>query len=407
MAKFKQLTVVVPALNEEEAIRSTLERCLAARDHIRERTGLATEVVMVSDGSTDSTEDLARQFDEVAVLGFEENRGYGAAIKCGFDYGSGDIVGFLDADGTCDPRIFADLCERIVNDEADVVLGSRMGPDSEMPLIRTIGNTLFAAMLGVLSKRTVGDTASGMRAIRRDCLEHLYPLPDGLHFTPAMSARVLLEDRLRLAEVPMPYAERIGDSKLSVVRDGVRFLRVISLAALCYRPARPLLLVAAVVGLLAVLLGLQPIGFYAENARLEEGMIYRILMSSLLATLTALCVCAAAVADRAAATIHRRRRYSAGVSGLLARVLSLPWAALPLALLLGLGVWTVWPGLEQYARERMVDMHWSRAVFASLLVVLAGVVGVTSFLLSMLELIRAQQDKPAATPPADRERAAA
>ncbi len=407
MPQFQRLTIVVPALNEEEAIASTLERCLEAREHIRQRTGLETEVVAVSDGSTDRTEALARDFDAVHVLAFEENRGYGAAIKCGFDYGSGDIVGFLDADGTCDPRIFADLCERITNGEADVVLGSRLGPDSEMPLIRTLGNTLFAMMLGVLSKQRVGDTASGMRAIRRDALPHLYPLPDGLHFTPAMSARILLEDRLKLQEVPMPYAERIGQSKLSVVRDGVRFLRVISLAALCYRPARPVLMAAALIGAAALALGAQPSSYWIENRVLEEGMIYRILMSSLLATLSALLVCGAVIADRAAATIHRRRRFSSGVSGTFGRLLSLPLSGLLVAILVGVAFVIVWPGLEQYASTRTVDMHWSRAVLASLLIVLGGVVGVTTFLLGMLELIRAQQAKPASTPPADRERAAA
>ena len=63
-----------------------------------------------------------------------------------------------------------------------------------MPLIRTIGNTIFAMLLGVLSRQSVVDTASGMRVIRRSALRDLYPLPDGLHFTPAMSARVLLQD---------------------------------------------------------------------------------------------------------------------------------------------------------------------------------------------------------------------
>ena len=273
-----------------------------------------------------------------------------------------------------------------------------------MPRIRALGNTLFAVMLGLLSKRSVGDTASGMRVIRRDCLEHLYPLPDGLHFTPAMSARILLEDRLRLVEVPMPYAERIGRSKLSVLRDGLRFLHVITLAALCYRPARPLLLLAGLVAIPALLLGLQPATYYLRERMLEEGMIYRILLSSLLATVVALLACGAAVADRAAATIHRRRRFSAGVSGLLGRLLSAPTSLLPVIVLLALGLLVVAPGIEQYARERMVEMHWSRAVLASLLVVVAAVVGLTSFLLGMLELIRAQQSKPAAPPPADRVR---
>src|SRR5262245_9946955 len=91
------------------------------------------ELVVVSDGSSDRTEEIARGFDEVAVLAFDENRGYGAAIQTGFAHGSGELLAFLDADGTCDPRHFGPMCRAIVADGADVALGSRMGEGSEMP----------------------------------------------------------------------------------------------------------------------------------------------------------------------------------------------------------------------------------------------------------------------------------
>ena len=217
------LTIVIPALNEEDAIGDTIRRCLEARRHIIGSSPVdEVEVIVVSDGSTDRTEEIAKSFEEVQVLVFEQNRGYGAAIKCGWQHGRGDLLAFLDGDGTCDPAFFADLCAALEEQGADLVLASRMGSDSEMPMIRTIGNTIFAWLLGVLSKQSVEDTASGMRVVRRACLGDLYPLPDGLHFTPAMSARVLIGDPLKLVELPMPYAERTGESKLSVLRDESR-----------------------------------------------------------------------------------------------------------------------------------------------------------------------------------------
>ena len=185
---------------------------------------------------------------------------------------------------TCEPRVFAELCRAIESHDADVAIGSRMGSDSRMPAIRMLGNTLFALLLGLLSRRPVGDTASGMRVIRRDRLPRLYPLPDGLQFTPAMSARVLMEDRLRLVEIPMPYAERVGRSKLSVVRDGVRFLTVILQAATCYRPARPLLVAATPLVAATALLAFGPVAMYLREGRIEEWMIYRVLLASLLVT---------------------------------------------------------------------------------------------------------------------------
>ena len=236
------LSIVIPALNEEESIGSTIQRCLDAREHIR-RVGRVDDIqiVVVSDGSTDRTAEIARSFADrdsaVRVIVFEQNRGYGAAIKEGFARSSGELVAFLDADGTCDPTVFADLCSTVQQEDAAVALGSRMGPDTQMPRVRRLGNNLYALLLGSLSGQAVSDTASGMRVIRRDALGRLYPLPDGLHFTPAMSARAVMS-HLRIVEVPMPYAERVGESKLRVLRDGVRFLLAISDASLLYQPGR-------------------------------------------------------------------------------------------------------------------------------------------------------------------------
>ena len=106
---------MIPALNEEESIGGTIQRCLDAREHIRHVGRVRDiQIVVVSDGSTDRTAEIARSFADrdsaVRVIVFEQNRGYGAAIKEGFARSSGELVAFLDADGTCDPTVFADLC---------------------------------------------------------------------------------------------------------------------------------------------------------------------------------------------------------------------------------------------------------------------------------------------------------
>jgi glycosyltransferase involved in cell wall biosynthesis len=281
-----KLTIVVPALNEEKAIGSTIERCLAAReDIVRDSPVDEVEIIIVSDGSTDRTAEVAAAFDEVRVIVFERNRGYGAAIKRGFEEGSGELVGFLDADGTCEPAFFATLCRALIEEEAAVALGSRMGPESRMPMVRRIGNRIYAFILSALSNRVVTDTASGMRVIRRDALPHLYPLPDGLHFTPAMSARVLMDDRLAVAERPMPYEERIGESKLHVIKDGARFLRTILEMTLMWQPAKLFVVAAVACFALMMLFGVHPMETWLRARRLEEDMIYRLLFCSLLGTL--------------------------------------------------------------------------------------------------------------------------
>ena len=399
-AERKTLTIVLPALDEEAAIGSTIQRCLDAREHIVAEGGVCdVEVVVVSDGSSDRTEQIALGFEEVGVLAFERNRGYGAAIRAGFAHGRGDLVGFCDADGTCDPRFFADLC-RAVADGADVALGSRMGPDSEMPRVRALGNTLFAWMLGLLSKRSVGDTASGMRVLRREALDDLDPLPDGLHFTPAMSARILLEDKLRLAELPMPYAERVGDSKLSVLRDGVRFLRVILQAVMCYRPARPLLLVAGALSVFAFALGIGPTWLWLTEGYVEEWMIYRVLLCSLLVSGVAILACGAAVAERIAALAGGRRVSASGVTGWLERAFSPRSRRAAGSAMMAAAVAVAWPGIAQYLVSGTVDLHWSRAVLAALLVSLTMVLVITTFLLNMLTLLESRLlDRSALSPP--------
>jgi hypothetical protein len=392
-APFEVLSVVIPALNEELAIGDTLRRCIAAQETIKERTGLKQiEFLIVSDGSTDRTEEIARSFADVTVLSFDVNRGYGAAIKCGFEHAQGDLLGFLDADGTCDPEFFAELVTTAHREEADIVLGSRMSTGSKMPWIRTFGNRLFAWLLSAFSLQSVVDTASGMRVIRRAALDDLYPLPDGLHFTPAMSARALMEGKLKLVERPMPYSERTGRSKLRVLHDGVRFLSIIVRAAVTFRPARPLLMLAALCAFLSLASGLQPTVFYLSHFRLEEWVIYRVLMSSLLATIAGLVLCAAVIADRIAAVAHGRWAASQAATSLHLLFARTPRTICQLVLF-GSAFAVVMPGLLEYLQTSHVQMHWSRAVLGSLLIVAGVMLGLTGFLLRMMDYIEFTKDK--------------
>lgn len=251
-----KLLVAIPALDEEQSIASTIERCIAAAPAIVAGTDVdEVSITVVSDGSTDRTVEIAREYQpQVDLIVFEENRGYGAAIKEAWRRSDAQLLGFLDADGTCDPMFFAPLCRSLLDEGVDVSLGCRVNAESEMPALRRVGNAMFASMLSALASTSVRDTASGMRVVRRDALAQLYPLPDGLHFTPAMSARVLLSDDLRLVEIDMPYHEREGESKLEVRADGVRFLKVILKTAILFRPTRVLGLVAVPFVLAAVAL---------------------------------------------------------------------------------------------------------------------------------------------------------
>lgn len=239
-----KLQIAIPALNEEESIRQIIERSLAAAPYIVCKSPVTdVAITVVSDGSTDRTVEYATEYtDKIKLIVFEQNQGYGAAIQRAWDESDADLLGFLDADGTCDPMFFAILAGAVEEQGADIALGCRLNPNSRMPLLRQAGNVFFAGLLTVLSGKCVRDSASGMRVVRRRAYEAMRPLPYGLHFTPGMSARALLDVNagVKIVELDMPYNERVGRSKLSAVKDGMRFLSVIGKTAVTYRPARVL-----------------------------------------------------------------------------------------------------------------------------------------------------------------------
>lgn len=245
------ISLVIPAYNEEEAVASTLQRSTEAfRGDLSVHGIDQVEVILVSDGSHDQTLPRALSVPGVRVVSYEKNRGYGKAIETGYAAAKGNYLAFMDSDGTCNPAFIFNLWDHMKSTGSDVVLGCRMHGGSKMPKIRRLGNTLYAWLLSAISGQIIRDTASGMRLLKRDLLPRILPLPAGLHYTPAMSARCVLDPGIRISEVNMPYEERTGESKLNVARDGLIFLQTILVTALFYTPLRMFGALAAA-GLLA------------------------------------------------------------------------------------------------------------------------------------------------------------
>ncbi|MFN3331541.1 MAG: glycosyltransferase family 2 protein [Caldilinea sp.] len=250
------LSVVIPAYNEEDGICEIMQRVLAMRESLRSVGVDNLELLVVDDGSSDRTAEFVRSQPGATLVQHAKNGGYGAALKTGFAAASGEWIGFLDADGTYPPEYFPALMKAAEEQNADLVIGSRMaGAESQMPVMRRIGNIIFARLVNIISASNITDSASGMRIFKKSILSQLYPLPDGLNLTPVMSTRALHEN-LKMVEVPIPYSERIGRSKLSVVHDGMRFGQSIVWTALNYNPARPFGLIGMTSFAIAALIGL-------------------------------------------------------------------------------------------------------------------------------------------------------
>lgn len=235
------LSIVIPAYNEESGIEEIATRVLDTKSALSEVGVDELELLVVDDGSSDNTVPIMigieKQFPNVRLISHQQNRGYGAALKTGFGQARGELVGFLDADGTYPPEYFPALCIETFAG-AELVIGSRMtGGESQMPVTRRIGNIFFATLLSLLSGQRVTDSASGMRVFRKELLQQLYPLPDGLNLTPVMSTRAIHEG-IEVKEIPIPYSERVGRSKLSVVRDGSVFLHSMVWTAMMYNPVQ-------------------------------------------------------------------------------------------------------------------------------------------------------------------------
>lgn len=368
----KSLSIVIPAFNEEEAIGSIIERCLAARRSLAEHTSITdVEVIVVSDGSTDRTAEIASSYEPVKVIAYEKNRGYGAAIKTGFAKSSGDLLGFLDADGTCDPERFVDLCRVAIDGPADVVLGSRMHKESKMPALRRFGNQLFAALMSYLSSKKITDTATGMRIIRKDALPKLYPLPTGLHFTPAMTFRALVHDDVAIREVPMPYSERLGRSKLSVFKDGLRFLSIIIEIALSHCPLKFFGGAASLLFAMAILYGFGPLWTYLFQHVVPDGFIYRQIAVNTLALAALLILTIGVVAERVAAALSGNDRYHSRLGRLVLWLCSTRKMLTVGAICATVGVALNFSGVAEYLVTRQISYHWGYLALGSFLV-LAG-----------------------------------
>ena len=377
----EKLSIVIPAYNEQDSISGIAGRCLAAREPICRATGLSdVEVLVVNDGSRDRTREIAAAIEGVKLIDHPQNKGYGQALMTGFGAASGEYLSFLDADGTCDPLAFVDLYKALERDKADMAVGNRLHSGSRMPRIRYIGNRIYGFLISWLSGVHVEDTASGMRLFSRRLLPRLAPLPSGLHFTPAMTARMACMGA-RITETPIPYAEREGRSKLSVVKDGLRFLRVITGTIFAYFPLR----IFAPIGLLFLAVALAyargPVSFYLQNGHLQEDMIYRLMTISVLCTSGFMALVFGVISQKVS-NISVRRQRGLVESSWLRTLSAVSGLALGLAGLL-LNSRTI----SDYLHTGHITTHWVYVLTGGLLILVGTLLVCAAIMLVILDYL--------------------
>jgi glycosyltransferase involved in cell wall biosynthesis len=227
------VSLILPVHNECASVGETLRRCRAALD----AWGGPWEIVVVDDGSTDGSGDLAGNAGGVArVIVHEENQGYGAALKTGFSFAQYPLVAFLDADGSYPPEDLPRLLEEA--GYADMVVAQRVGYKDHSSRARRLGKAILHPLAEYLAQRRIPDLNSGMRVVRLDLIERYWPLlPDGFSLTTTITLALMCARR-RVIYLPTPFHARHGHSKIRPVRDMVNFVLLILRTATYFRPLK-------------------------------------------------------------------------------------------------------------------------------------------------------------------------
>ncbi|MBU1125684.1 MAG: glycosyltransferase family 2 protein [Candidatus Omnitrophica bacterium] len=225
----KSLTIIIPVHNEENAIKSVVQELLEVKKRLLVDTDIqAIEILIINDASTDKSAEIISSFKEIRLISLAVRHGYGGALKTGFANARGDLIAFLDGDRTYPASSLIHLYQELLTRGVSCVIGSRfLAKDNRCNwACRSIGNKIFSTLLSFLSGRRITDATSGMRIYKKELIPSFLSLPNGFDFIIAMTFRILF-DKIPFSEVGIPFYPRIGNSKLRILYDGIRFLRTI------------------------------------------------------------------------------------------------------------------------------------------------------------------------------------
>lgn len=198
------LSVVIPCYNERETIQDIVERVKAV--------GLATEIIIVDDGSTDGTREILHNLQDdplLHIIYHERNQGKGAALRTGFAAAKGDVLLIQDADLEYDPRDYPALLRPIQEGITKVVYGSRFrgGPTKTMFFWNMMANRLLTLMTNILYNTILSDMETCYKVFRREVVQEIPLRARGFEFEPEITAKILKRG-YRIYEVPISYNGR-------------------------------------------------------------------------------------------------------------------------------------------------------------------------------------------------------
>jgi glycosyltransferase involved in cell wall biosynthesis len=222
-----KISFVLPCLNEEQTIRD----CLNKIQEAIKKYQLDAEVIVADNGSTDKSAEIAQEAGARVV--YEPKRGYGNAYHRGMTEAKGEIIVMGDADNTYNFLEVDRLLKPILEEDCDLVIGNRFAGLMEkgaMNLVSRIGNFILTKIMQLFFRVPVSDVYSGFRAFKRISYQKINLQASGMEYALEMIIKATFK-KLKIREVPISYAPRIGESKLSPFKDGWRSLKFILLFA--------------------------------------------------------------------------------------------------------------------------------------------------------------------------------
>ena len=227
-SKKLKISVIIPAYNEEQALKPVVE----------EYSPYVDEIIIVDDGSNDSTYEIAKtlQNDRVLVFRHARNKGKVATLRTGVEQATGTIIIFTDADCTYPARYIPEFVDKIEHG-IDLVLGSRQINRKNIPLFNRMGNFIFSSLAAYISGKTIVDSQTGFRAFRKDMFEKFDVEAKSLEFETKMTVRAA-KLGYKIAEIPIEYRVRVGTSKLHPMKDGIKMF--FGLLAIAWNDTSPL-----------------------------------------------------------------------------------------------------------------------------------------------------------------------
>jgi len=219
-------TIIIPAYNEEEGLSVVLTKIF----NIIDKT---YEVIVVDDGSTDRTHEVASQFP-CRVIRHKTNKGKGEALKIGIKYAEGKNIIWIDADDTYPSELIPKMAKAL-KDNYDMVVGSRYFGRNNIPLFNRLGNWFFRNMIKTIYGFKAFDPCSGLYGVKKCHLQKMHLSSRRFAIEPEISIKGS-RMKLKTLDIPTTYHPRIGGSKLSAVKVGFEDLKTIISHVFWYPP---------------------------------------------------------------------------------------------------------------------------------------------------------------------------